>query len=57
MYPTGHSAVEPQQQRKSPVAGRKYDVTHIIEGPLDHFYLPIAEAFKSYSYFVLTLLM
>lgn len=57
MYPTGHSAVEPQQQRKSPVAGRKYDVTRIIEGPLDHFYLPIAEAFKSYSYFVLTLLM
>lgn len=56
MYPTGHSAVEPQQQRKSPVAGRKYDVTRII-GPLDHFYLPIAEAFQSYSYFILSLLM
>lgn len=57
MYPTGHSAVEPQQQRKSPVAGRKYYVTRIIEGPFYHLYLPIAEAFKLYSYFVLTLLM
>lgn len=55
MYPTGHNAVEPQQQRKSPVAGRKYDVARIIEGPLAHFYLPIAKAFK--LYFVLTLLM